>query len=345
MARNGTGTYVLPAGNPVVAATVISETWANSTLTDIATALTNSLAADGQTVMQGNIPFGGYKITGLADATLAQDAVTKAQLDLKAPLASPTLTGTVTLSGADLAFTGLTRRISADFSASTVSTRAAFVTSTANGSTNVAALPNGTNTTASFQVFVDSDATNCVRGIFGASGVGSEISVESGIAGTATYVPLVFKASGAVQWGVEIDGRIYGTNLHNVGTVTGTAKQYLASGTYTPTMTGVANITSIFPAKCQWTRVGNVVTVAGGLALTPTATATETTFRVSLPIASDLAAVEDLNGTASVYISGANALGMIMQADAATDTAVVTFRSASTAGACSATFMFQYEIL
>ena len=40
MSRNGSGTYNLPAGNPVVPATVISTTWANTTLNDIATALT-----------------------------------------------------------------------------------------------------------------------------------------------------------------------------------------------------------------------------------------------------------------------------------------------------------------
>lgn len=75
MARNGSGTYNLPAGNPVVTGTVISSTWANTTLTDIGTALTNSIAKDGQTTPTANLPMGGYKLTGLGAATASGDAV------------------------------------------------------------------------------------------------------------------------------------------------------------------------------------------------------------------------------------------------------------------------------
>jgi hypothetical protein len=44
MSRDGTGTYTLPAGNPVVTGTTISSNWANSTLNDIATALSTTAA-------------------------------------------------------------------------------------------------------------------------------------------------------------------------------------------------------------------------------------------------------------------------------------------------------------
>lgn len=47
MSRGGGGTYTLPAGNPVVTGTTITSTWANGTLTDIATALTDSLSRSG----------------------------------------------------------------------------------------------------------------------------------------------------------------------------------------------------------------------------------------------------------------------------------------------------------
>jgi len=69
MSRNGSGTYTLPAGNPVVTGTTISSTWANNTLQDMATALSGSIAADGQTPITGaligigdTVQFGG---TGL----------------------------------------------------------------------------------------------------------------------------------------------------------------------------------------------------------------------------------------------------------------------------------------
>ena len=70
MARNGTGTYNLPAGNPVVTGSTISSTWANNTLNDLATAMTGSIAKDGQTTPTGNLPMGGYAHTGVADANL-----------------------------------------------------------------------------------------------------------------------------------------------------------------------------------------------------------------------------------------------------------------------------------
>jgi hypothetical protein len=75
MSRNGTGTYNLPAGNPVVTGTTISSTWANTTLTDIASALTGSVAADGQTPMTGELQMGNNRIEDLADAVLDTDAV------------------------------------------------------------------------------------------------------------------------------------------------------------------------------------------------------------------------------------------------------------------------------
>jgi hypothetical protein len=64
MSRNGSGTYTLPAGNPVVTGTTISSTWANNTLTDMATALTNSIAADGQTPITGTLDFNTQNIAG-----------------------------------------------------------------------------------------------------------------------------------------------------------------------------------------------------------------------------------------------------------------------------------------
>jgi hypothetical protein len=70
MARNGSGTYSLPAGNPVTTGTVISSTWANTTLNDISSALTTSLAYDGQTTPVANLPMGGFVHTSVGNATV-----------------------------------------------------------------------------------------------------------------------------------------------------------------------------------------------------------------------------------------------------------------------------------
>ena len=93
MSRNGSGTYTLPVGNPVVSGTTITSAWANSTLSDIATAITGSVAADGQTAMTGTLNLGTNRITNLANATLPTDAVNFSQLS------DPIISGNVDIGG------------------------------------------------------------------------------------------------------------------------------------------------------------------------------------------------------------------------------------------------------
>lgn len=97
MSRNGSGTYTLPAGNPVVTGTTISSTWANNTLSDIANAITGSVAADGQTTMTGALQMGGQKITNIGTGTISTDAINLAQL--VAALTNAIITGDLTVTG------------------------------------------------------------------------------------------------------------------------------------------------------------------------------------------------------------------------------------------------------
>ena len=62
MPFDGTGTYNLPAGNPVVTNTVVNVNVYNNTFADIATALTNSLTRTGETTVTGGINFNGKEI-------------------------------------------------------------------------------------------------------------------------------------------------------------------------------------------------------------------------------------------------------------------------------------------
>ena len=79
------------------------------------------------------------------------------------------------------------------------------------------------------------------------------------------------------------------------------------SGTYTPTLTNVANIDSSASSNCQYMRVGNVVTVSGQVTIDPTVVSTNTELYMSLPIASDLSAGRNCSGTfASNSISTTN---------------------------------------
>ncbi|GAF68242.1 unnamed protein product, partial [marine sediment metagenome] len=48
MPRDASGNYSLPAGNPVVAGTVITPTWANPTMGDLGNEMTDSLSRSGK---------------------------------------------------------------------------------------------------------------------------------------------------------------------------------------------------------------------------------------------------------------------------------------------------------
>ena len=91
MSRNGSGVYSLPAGNPVVTGTTIASTWANNTMNDLAAALTDSVAADGQTPMTGNLDLNTHKVVNLVAGTASGDAIEFAQFK------TPTFTGDVTV--------------------------------------------------------------------------------------------------------------------------------------------------------------------------------------------------------------------------------------------------------
>ena len=81
MAFNGSGVYVLPAADtPAVANTLIESTKYNNVNTDLATALSTAILKDGQQTVTANIPFGGFKLTGVGAATARTDAATLASI-------------------------------------------------------------------------------------------------------------------------------------------------------------------------------------------------------------------------------------------------------------------------
>lgn len=63
MPRNSSGVYTLPAGNPVTAGTTIDSTWANTTLSDLANEVTNSLDRNGNGGMLAAFRFSDGSLT------------------------------------------------------------------------------------------------------------------------------------------------------------------------------------------------------------------------------------------------------------------------------------------
>lgn len=140
-------------------------------------------------------------------------------------------------------------------------------------------------------------------------------------------------------------GRLYGTAIHNnAAALTGTTNQYIGSGTYTPTGTGLTNVSSITPGVAQWMRVGNVVTVSGSVSVTPTAAApTKTTFNLTLPLASNFAASSQCGGGGGRNLAAQVEAALVL-ADTVNDQATIAFMATST-GAATLYYSYQYLVL
>mgnify|MGYP003645510913 CR=1 FL=1 len=104
MARNGSGTYNRPVSSYEYN-TVISETSVNTEMTQIASALTASIAKDGQTVPTANLPMGGsYRHTGVSNGAARTDYAALGQLQDSAPLFLGTNTVTASATPAIAAY-------------------------------------------------------------------------------------------------------------------------------------------------------------------------------------------------------------------------------------------------
>jgi hypothetical protein len=80
MARNGSGVYTNPYPD-FTSGTVISSSETDANNAAMATAITQSIAVDGQTTITANIPMANFKFTGLGTGSASTDSVNKAQMD------------------------------------------------------------------------------------------------------------------------------------------------------------------------------------------------------------------------------------------------------------------------
>ena len=82
MSRNGSGVYNLPTNswNPAIVGVSATPADWQALINDVAAALTQSLSADGQTPLSGNLNMAGNKLTGLAAGTSAGQSLRFEQL-------------------------------------------------------------------------------------------------------------------------------------------------------------------------------------------------------------------------------------------------------------------------
>jgi hypothetical protein len=122
----------------------------------------------------------------------------------------------------------------------------------------------------------------------------------------------------------------------------------LDSGTYTPTGTGVANITSVTPGLATYIRVGSIVMVFGVVSVDPAAVSLVTSWRLTLPVASNLGSTTDLSGTWTCNGSGfVSDQGLArINGDTTNDAATfLAFPTASSHAASDVFYSFSYRII
>jgi hypothetical protein len=107
MPRNSSGNYTLPAGNPVVTGTTITSTWANTTMQDIGSEVTNSLDRQGRgsmlaafklvdgTVAVPGLSFGSETTTGVSRPSAGRFSISV----LAAEIFAATATGAIITGG------------------------------------------------------------------------------------------------------------------------------------------------------------------------------------------------------------------------------------------------------
>lgn len=164
MSRNGSGSYTLPASvNPVVDATTITIAWANTTLNDVATAITDSLDRNGKGEMLAplvvpvgsaaapTIRFSGDTQTGLYRAGDDDVRMSIAGSDrLKISATGADVTGAATVSSTlqvtgDTTLSGAAHIVGAITADSTISSKK--ITATGGAGVEGAELANGTAAT------------------------------------------------------------------------------------------------------------------------------------------------------------------------------------------------------
>lgn len=113
-------------------------------------------------------------------------------------------------------------------------------------------------------------------------------------------------------------------------------------GTYTPTLTNVANLDASTAYACQWSVDGNIVSVSGKVDVDPTLGATLTKLGISLPIASILTLIQQCAGVA--FASGIAGQGAAILGDIANARAQMEWISADVTNQ-PMYFTFSYQIL
>lgn len=100
--------------------------------------------------------------------------------------------------------------------------------------------------------------------------------------------------------------------------------------TFTPTVSGQANVSSSSSSSSRYVKVGNTIIVSFKVNITPTATSTETIVNFDLPVASSISLSTDISGVLSGRDLNGDYFSGYIEAEAANNRADLYFKSLST---------------
>lgn len=168
--------------------------------------------------------------------------------------------------------------------------------------------------------------------------------------GTFNATPLGLWTNNTLKFSIASGGTVTASSLAGTGNRLVQANSSgdmsatltVASSTYTPTLSNTTNVSGSTAYVTGYYRIGNMVTVAGKIDIDPTAAAgADTVLGVTLPIASNLAAEEDLGGTAASHV--ATTVAVRIYGDPTNDRATFRF-PAGTDTNDSYSFQFSYQV-
>jgi len=157
------------------------------------------------------------------------------------------------------------------------------------------------------------------------------------------YVVVKTKAGQAIGFGLATTGGTAGL-VNPYGT-----SGVVYAGTYTPTLAGAVNCSSLVLTSAQYQRVGKIVTVTAKGTLTVTTTATDTAFSMTLPVTTaNFASVNQAIGVGALVRSATNIrdAGYVRSTSGAQTAELVVESTSAGTGATSCEFFvsFTYEI-
>jgi hypothetical protein len=292
MSYNGSGVFSInSAGQPVVTGTTISSSTFNALTADLATGLTTALTKDGQSTPTANINMGSFKITGLANGTLATDAAAFGQITSRFNVDG--YTTTVTAAGT-----------------TTLTVASTFEQFFTGATTQTVLLP----VTSTLVLGNQYEITNMSTGVVTVNSSGGNLVVAIVPLSRVTVTVILTSGTTAASWDIQYTGN---------SAVTGTGSNVLAisPALTTPTL-GVATATTINKVALTAPASGSTLTIADGKTLTANASLTLAgTDAKTLTVSNSLT----LAGTDAKTLTVSNSLAL-----AGTDSTVMTFPASST---------------